>query len=155
LDSASKRRAPLRLVRLERTRSWRVIRFLTSKKGALRRTVLDARPLIHGRKRTLARFRLSTYMQGPGKNRPARGFALTLSRAASRPSFATPRRDPRDDPQRLAEVTTLGLHHEIEQITANIAAEAVEEFFLRVNVKGWPTLTVEGAESAELPTRSP
>jgi hypothetical protein len=94
-------------------------------------------------------------MQGPGKNRQARGKPPTLSRAASRPSFATPRRKISDDPQRLAEVTALGLHHEIEQITANIAAEAVEDFFLRVNVKGWMTLTVEGAESAELPPRSP
>jgi len=65
--------------------------------------------------------------------------------------LATPRRKISDDPQRLAEVTVLSLHHEIEQVTADITDEAVEEFALRGNVKGWRTLTVVGGESAELP----
>ena len=59
----------------------------------------------------------------------------TLARFARSLSRATPSRQFSNDSQRGKEVATLNAHHEIEQITASATAEAVEDFFLRMDVE--------------------
>lgn len=92
--------------------------------------------------------------------RPLRGqkglrpYAHTTPFAASR---LTGVRYPKssDDFERLGEIASFDVHDEIENVAANAAAKAVEDFSLGMNEEAWMSLSVKRAKPDILRTGAP